>query len=46
MKETYPRFNPHGAECKGHGIYMLDIDYSEQQERDLLVKVLENYERN
>lgn len=39
-----PRFKDHGDECKGHGNYMLDCTYEKQEERDLLDKILSNYE--
>lgn len=37
-----PVFNPH-TNCKGHANFMLDCTYEKQEERDLLIKVLENY---
>lgn len=37
-----PSYNPH-TNCPGHGIYMLDCEYEDKQDRDLLVKVLEHY---
>lgn len=38
-----PRFNDHGANCKGHGNWMLDCTYEKQEDRDNLIKVLDNY---
>lgn len=46
MEKTYPpipRFNDHGSTCKGHANWMLDCEYTKQEERDLLVSVLDNY---
>ena len=44
-KETYnkiPTFNDH-PNCKGHGNYMLDCEYTTKDEREQLLKVLDNY---
>jgi hypothetical protein len=38
-----PKFNDHGSNCKGHANYMLDCEYENQEDRELLVKVLDNY---
>ena len=39
-----PRFIPESCKgCKGHGIYMLDCDYTKKEDRDLLNKVLDDY---
>lgn len=46
MEKTYkpiPRFNDHGAGCKGHGNSMLDCTYEKKSERDNLINVLNNY---
>jgi len=40
--EKIPPFNPHNN-CTGHGIYMLDIDYTDKDDRDLLVKCLNHF---
>lgn len=40
--EKIPAFNDH-INCKGHGNYMLDCEYTTKDDRDLLVKCLENY---
>lgn len=41
--EAVPRFNDHGSNCSGHTNYVLDCDYTKQQDRELLSKVLDNY---
>lgn len=38
-----PRFNDHGGTCKGHANYMLDCEYTEKKDRDLLSGVLSHY---
>jgi len=38
-----PSFNDHGSTCKGHANYLLDCEYTQQDERDLLVSVLDRY---
>ena len=40
--EPIPKFNDH-PNCKGHANFMLDCEYTEKEDRNLLVKVLENY---
>lgn len=44
--ESIPRFNDHGSTCSGHGNYVLDCEYKIKDQRDLLVKVLDNYIEN
>lgn len=41
--EPVPRFNDHGIGCKGHNNYMLDCEYTTKDERNQLLKVLDNY---
>lgn len=47
MKKTYakvPKFVPDTCKnCKGHGVEMLDCEYTEKEDRNLLIKVLNNY---
>lgn len=38
-----PRFNDHGAGCKGHANHMLDCEYERQEDRDVMIKVLDKY---
>lgn len=38
-----PRFNDHGASCKGHANAMLDCEYTKQEERDLLKDIIDRY---
>jgi hypothetical protein len=49
MEKEYqkiPRFVPDTCRnCKGHGVYMLDCDFTEKEDRDLLTKVISNYEK-
>ena len=45
MEKTYekvPSFNPH-SNCQGHGIYVLDCEYEDKEDRELLVRCLDNY---
>ena len=40
-----PKFVPDTCKnCKGHANYMLDCEYENKDDRDLLISVLENYE--
>jgi len=41
--KAIPRFNDHGSACKGHANYMLDCEYTKQEERDLLIGIIDNY---
>jgi len=44
MEKKYtpiPRFNDHGAGCKGHANFLLDCEYTEQADRDLIVQILD-----
>jgi len=38
-----PRFNDHGATCKGHANWMLDSELKTQEERDILISAIDNY---
>ena len=38
-----PRFNDHGATCKGHSNFMLDCDMTRQEDRYVMIKVLDRY---
>ena len=38
-----PKFRPHGAECKNCGNWMLDCEYTRQEERDNLIRCINNY---
>jgi len=40
--EPIPAFNDH-KNCQGHSNFMLSCEFTKKEERDLLVKVLENY---
>jgi len=35
-------FNDH-SNCKGHGNWMLDCEFESQEDRDVLIKCLNNY---
>lgn len=42
MPKKYEKFVPDSCKgCKGHGNYMLDVDYTKAEDRELLVKVLD-----
>lgn len=42
--EKIPAFKPDTCKnCKGHPNYMLDCEYTDKTDRDLLVSVLKNY---
>ena len=42
--EKIPRFVPDTCKnCKGHGVAMLDCEYEKKEDRELLVKVIDNY---
>lgn len=42
--QKVPSFTPDTHKgCKGHADYMLDCEYTEKADRDLLVNVLSNY---
>lgn len=43
MFKPIERFNDHGSTCKGHANHMLDCDYTEKEDRDLMVTILDNY---
>ena len=46
MKSEYkpvPRFNDHGATCKGHQNWMLDCEYTNKEDREALIKAIDNY---
>ena len=38
-----PRFNDHGAGCKGHANHMLDCEYERQEDRDVMINVLDRH---
>ena len=40
--KSYPRLNNHGAECKGHSVWMLDNTFEDREDRDILIKALDN----
>ena len=44
-----PRFNPHGATCKGHANYMLDCEFTDPVDRKAMIAALdsaiESYEK-
>ena len=42
MKKPIPRFNDHGANCKGHQNWMLDNTFENQEDRDILIKAIDN----
>jgi len=47
-EKTYspiPKFNNHPG-CKGHAVEMLDCDYTRQEDRDLMRKIIGNYIQN
>lgn len=41
-----PPFNDHGAVCKGHANWMLDCTYEKKEDREMLLKILDNYYPN
>ena len=41
--KSFPKFNNHGSSCKGHENYMLDCTYEKEEDRQLLLKVLNHY---
>lgn len=47
--KTYPAFNEH-ASCKGHANAILDYEFEKQEDRDMLVTILDkkiaDYEKN
>ena len=40
--KSYPRFNDHGKDCQKHANWMLDCEFISKEDRDILVKALEN----
>lgn len=42
MNEKYPPTNP-CTNCKGHSIWMLECNLDEKENRDSLIKALDNY---
>ncbi len=39
--KTFPKFKPAGCEnCKGHGNLMLDVDYSDVKDRQLMIQIM------
>ena len=38
-----PAFNNCPLTCKGHANYMLDNEFETKEDRDLLVRVIDNY---
>lgn len=40
---SFPRLNDHGVGCKGHGNWMLDNDLSKSDDREVLVRAIDNY---
>jgi len=41
--EAIPRFNDHGSSCSGHANEMLDCTYEKQEDRNRIIKCLDNY---
>ena len=41
-----PRFNNHGKECEKHANWMLDCTFENQEERDLMINVLDKHIAN
>ena len=41
--EAIPRFNDHGIGCKQHANWMLDCEFTKQEERDVMINALKNY---
>lgn len=42
--EKIPRFVPDSCKnCKGHANYMLDCEFTDKEDRNLLLRVLDNY---
>lgn len=41
--KAIPRFNNHGKECQGHSNWMLDCEFTTQEERDILINVLDKH---
>ena len=44
--EPIPRHNNHGQECKGHANWMLDCTFETQEERDIMISVLDKHIAN
>ena len=44
--QKIPAFNDHGSNCSGHANFMLDCTYEKQDDRDLIIKIVENYYGN
>ena len=40
--KSVPRYNPHGATCKGHAIWMLDCEFTEQRDRESMILALDS----
>ena len=38
-----PKFRPHGIECKGCQNYMLDCTFESQDDRDVMINVLDKH---
>lgn len=43
MYKPTPRFNDHGSSCKGHANAMLDSEMTTREERDLMIRAINNY---
>ena len=41
--DAIPYHNEHGATCRGHSNYLTACTYETQEERDDLLKILNNY---
>ena len=49
MTKFFPlaKFVPESCKgCKGHANWLLDCDYSRKEDRDLLSKILDNYDNS
>lgn len=41
--KTIPRLNNHGAGCKNHSNWMLDCDFSNPEDRETMIHVLDQH---
>lgn len=40
--KSIPRTNPHGATCKGHAIWMLDCEFTDELDRKQMTLALDS----
>lgn len=39
--KSFPRFNDHVSSCKGHANFMMDCEFEKEEDRSLMISVLE-----